>query len=411
MKRRVVITGMGAITPIGNSVEEFWNGIKEGKTGFCYNDRFDTTLYKSKVVAEVKDFNIRNYMDARAAKRMDLFCHYAIAAANEAMEDSGLDMEKEDPFRVGCCIGSGIGSLQTVETEYERMVKHSPSVVGPFTIPKLISNMASGHVSIIHGLQGKSIEVVTACATGTNCIGEAMRTIQYGDADVMVAGGTEGSISRVGVAGFDSMNAMSVSTDLNRCSIPFDKERNGFVMAEGSAVLVLEELEHAKARGANIYAELVGYGCSSDASHITAPKEDGSGAARAMSNALLDANVQPEEVYYVNAHGTSTHLNDLTETRAIKLTFGEHAKEMKVNSTKSMVGHMLGAAGAIECITCAKSLQEGYIHRTANYLVPDEECDLDYCKEPVEVDFIYAISNSLGFGGHNASLLLKKYEN
>ena len=410
MERRVVITGMGAITPIGNSVEAFWEGIKVGKTGFCINDRFDVTDYQNKVVAEVKDFQIKDYMEPRAGKRMDLFSQYAIAASKEAMEDSKLDMTKEDAWRVGVSIGTGIGSLQTVEKEYGRLLKGGPSIVNPLTIPKLIGNMAAGNVSIQFGLKGKSVNVVTACATGTNSIGEAMRTIQYGDADVMLAGGTEGAISEVGVAAFDALNALSTATDLNRASIPFDKERGGFIMGEGAGVLVLEELEHAKARGAKIYAEMVGYGCSSDAYHITAPAADGSGGAKAMENAIKDAGVKPEDVFYVNAHGTSTHMNDVTETMAIKTVFGDHAKEMKVNSTKSMVGHLLGAAGAVEAITCVKELQEGYIHKTANYQVPDEECDLDYCVEPVNMDIKYAVSNSLGFGGHNACIVIKKYE-
>lgn len=410
MSRRVVITGLGAVTPIGNSVNEYWNGLKEGKVGFQVNDRFDVAEYNNKIVAEVKDFQIKNYIDARTGKRMDLFSQYAVAAAKEAILDADLDMEKEDAWRVGTSVGSGIGSLQIVEKEYDRLKKSGPNSVNPLTIPKIIANMAAGNVSIQFGLKGKSINVVTACATGTNCIGEAMRTIQYGDADVMIAGGTEGSISEIGIASFDALNTLSTSTDPNRASIPFDKERNGFVMGEGAGILVLEELEHAKNRGAKIYAELVGYGCTSDAYHITSPLLDGKGGAKAMENALKDGNVKPEEVIYVNAHGTSTHINDATETLAIKEVFKEHAKDMKINSTKSMVGHLLGAAGAVEAIACVKSIEEGYIHRTANYLVPDEECDLDYCKEPVETEVKYALSNSLGFGGHNACILFKKYE-
>lgn len=410
MSRRVVITGIGAVTPIGNSVDEFWASAKEGKTGFCFNDRFDVTDYRNKIVAEVKDFQIKNYIDARAGRRLELFSQYAVAAAKEALEDSGIDMTKEDPWRAGVCVGSGIGSLQTVQKESIRLHEKGPDSVNPLTVPKMISNMAAGNVSIQFGLKGKSIDVVTACATGTNCIGEAMRTIQYGDADIMFAGGTEGSISEIGIASFDACNTLSTSDDLDRASIPFDKERNGFVMGEGSGILVLEELEHAKARGAKIYAELVGYGCSSDAYHITSPAPDGSGGAKAMENALKDAGVAPEEVFYVNAHGTSTHINDATETLAIKSVFGEHAKEMKINSTKSMIGHLLGAAGAVEAIACVKTIEEGFIHKTVNYQVPDEECDLDYCKEPVQMDVKYAMSNSLGFGGHNACILMKKYE-
>lgn len=410
MSRRVVVTGMGAITPIGLSVEEFWNGVKAQEIGFGEITKFDTTDYKCKIAAEVKGFDAKNYMDFKAAKRMEAFCQYAVAATKEAMEDAGLDMEKEDPFRVGVSVGSGIGSLQAVEREYKKLLDKGPSRVNPLLVPMMIANMAAGNVSIAYGLKGKSINVVTACATGTNSIGEAFRAIQYGEAEVMVAGGTESSITPIGVAGFSALTALSSSDDPKRCSIPFDKERSGFVMGEGAAIVVLEELEHAKARGAKIYAEVVGYGATSDAYHITSPAEDGSGAAKAMEYAIADAGIAKEDVTYINAHGTSTHHNDLFETRAIKLLFGEHAKEMKINSTKSMVGHLLGAAGAIEFITCVKELEEGYIHATVGYQVPDEECGLDYCKEPVETDVKYALSNSLGFGGHNASILVKKYE-
>lgn len=409
MSRRVVVTGMGAITPIGLSVEEFWNGVKEGKTGFGEITKFDAAEYKCKLAAEVKGFEGKNYMDFKAAKRMELFCQYAVAATKEAMEDAGLDMEKEDPFRVGVSVGSGIGSLQAMERAHSRLLEKGPSRVEPLLVPLMICNMAAGNVSIQFGLKGKNINVVTACATGTNSIGEAFRTIQYKDAEVMVAGGTESSITPIGIAGFTALTALTSSEDPTRCSIPFDKERSGFVMGEGSAIVVLEELEHAKARGAKIYAEVVGYGCSADAYHITSPAEDGSGAAKAMEYAVADAGIKPEEITYINAHGTSTHHNDLFETRAIKLAFGEHAKDIKINSTKSMVGHLLGAAGAIEFVTCVKELQEGYIHKTVGYQIPDEECDLDYCKEPVTEDFTYALSNSLGFGGHNASILVKKY--
>ena len=409
MSRRVVVTGMGAITPIGLSVEEFWSSVKEGKTGFGPITHFDASEYKCKLAAEVKGFEGKNYMDFKAAKRMELFCQYAVAAAKEAIEDSGLDMEKEDPFRVGVSVGSGTGSLQTMERNYSRLLEKGPNKVEPLLVPLMISNMAAGNVSIQFGLKGKSLNVVTACATGTNSIGEAFRTIQYGDAEVMVAGGAESSITPVGIAGFAALTALTSSEDPARCSIPFDKERSGFVMGEGSAVVVLEELEHAKARGAHIYAEVVGYGNSSDAYHITSPAEDGSGAAKAMEYAVSDAGVNMNDITYINAHGTSTHHNDLFETRAIKLAFGEHAKNIKINSTKSMIGHLLGAAGAIEFVTCVKELQEGYIHKTVGYQVPDEECDLDYCIQPVEGEFTYALSNSLGFGGHNSSLLIKKY--
>ncbi|MFR2147974.1 MAG: beta-ketoacyl-ACP synthase II [Waltera sp.] len=407
--RRVVITGMGAITPIGNSVEEFWNSIKEGKTGFGSITYFDTADYRCKLAAEVKDFDPTQYMDKKSARRMEQFCQFAVAAAGQAIADAGLIMEQEDPYMVGCSVGSGIGSLQAMEREYDRLKEKGPGRVGPMLVPLMISNMAAGNVSIAYGLKGKSLNVVTACATGTHSIGEAYRTIQYGDADVMVAGGTESSITPIGIAGFSALTALSFSEDPQRASIPFDKDRNGFVMGEGSAVVVLEELEHAKRRGAKIYAELIGYGCSSDAYHITSPAEDGSGAATAMLNALKDGGVAPEKLSYINAHGTSTHHNDLFETRAIKLAFGEHAYDLKINSTKSMVGHLLGAAGAVEFVTCVKEIQEGYIHRTVGLRETEEELDLNYCRGSYEEEVPYALTNSLGFGGHNASLLLKKY--
>ena len=407
--RRVVVTGMGAITPIGNSVEEFWNGIKEGKTGFGPITYFDTADYRCKLAAEVKDFDPAQYMDKKSARRMEQFCQFAVAAAGQAITDAGLTMEQEDPYMVGCSVGSGIGSLQAMEREYDRLKEKGPGRVGPMLVPLMISNMAAGNVSIAYGLKGKSLNVVTACATGTHSIGEAYRTIQYGDADVMIAGGTESSITPIGIAGFSALTALSFSEDPERASIPFDKERNGFVMGEGSAIVVLEELERAKRRGAKIYAELTGYGCSSDAYHITSPAEDGSGAATAMLNALKDGGVEPEELTYINAHGTSTHHNDLFETRAIKLAFGEHAYDMKINSTKSMVGHLLGAAGAVEFVTCVKEIQEGYIHRSVGLRETEEELDLNYCRDSYKEEVPYALTNSLGFGGHNASLLLKKY--
>ena len=400
---------MGAITPIGNSVEEFWNGIKVGKTGFVPITYFDTAEYRCKLAAEVKDFDPAQYMDKKSARRMEQFCQFAVAAAGQAISDAGLDMEQEDPYMVGCSVGSGIGSLQAMEREYDRLKEKGPGRVGPMLVPLMISNMAAGNVSIAYGLKGKSLNVVTACATGTHSIGEAYRTIQYGDADVMIAGGTESSITPIGIAGFSALTALSFSEDPERASIPFDKERNGFVMGEGSAIVVLEELEHAKRRGAKIYAELTGYGCSSDAYHITSPAEDGSGAATAMLNALKDGGVAPEELTYINAHGTSTHHNDLFETRAIKLAFGEHAYDLKINSTKSMVGHLLGAAGAVEFVTCVKEIQKGYIHRTVGLRETEEELDLNYCRDSYKEEVPYALTNSLGFGGHNASLLLKKY--
>lgn len=409
--KRVVVTGMGAITPVGLNVEEFWKSIRESKTGFGEVTAFDTSEYKAHLAAEVKGFDAKNYMDFKAAKRMSLFCQYAVAAAKEALEDSGLDMEQEDPFRVGCSIGSGIGSLQVIEQEHQKLLEKGPRRVNPLMVPLMISNMAAGNVSIQFGLKGKNINVVTACATGTHSIGEAYRSIQCSDADVMVAGGTEAAITPMGLGGFAALTALSTSTDPKRCSIPFDKERDGFVMGEGSGIVILEELEHAKRRNAKILAEIVGYGATADAYHITSPAEDGSGAAKAMENAILEAGIAPEELLYINAHGTSTHHNDLFETKAIKSVFGAHAKKMKINSTKSMIGHLLGAAGAVEAITCIKELQEGLIHETVGYRVPDEECDLDYVTNgPEKLDIKYALSNSLGFGGHNASLLLKKFE-
>ena len=408
--RRVVITGMGAITPLGLNVEEYWKGLKEGQTAFGEITRFDSREYKAHLAAEVKGLQGKDYMDFKAAKRMELFCQYAVAAAKEAFLQSGLDMEREDAYRVGCSIGSGIGSLQTVEREHKKLLEKGPNRVNPLMVPLMISNMAAGNVSIQFGLKGKSLNVVTACASGTHCIGEAYRSIQAGDAEVMLAGGTEASITPVGVAGFAALTALSSSTDPKRCSIPFDKEREGFVMGEGAGILVLEELEHAKQRGAHILAEVLGYGATSDAFHITSPREDGEGAAKCMEYALKEGGLAPEELFYINAHGTGTHHNDLFETRAIKRLFGEHAHAMKINSTKSMIGHLLGAAGAVEAIACVKELQENYIHETAGYQVPDEDCDLDYVAGHGEnMELSYALSNSLGFGGHNASLLLGKY--
>lgn len=408
--RRVVVTGMGAITPVGLSVDEFWDSVKHQRTGFAPITRFDTAEFKPKLAAEVKGFEAKNYMDFKAAKRMELFSQYAVAAAKEAIEQSGIDMEQEDPFMVGCSVGSGIGSLQAVEREHKRMCEKGAKRIGPLLVPLMISNMACGNVSIMFGLRGKSLNVVTACATGTHSIGEAYRSIQCGEADVMVAGGTEASISPIGIGGFAALTALCESTDPQRCSIPFDKERSGFVMGEGAAVVVLEELEHAKKRGAKILAEIGGYGATSDAYHITSPAEDGSGAARAMLLAVKEAGLEPEDITYINAHGTSTHHNDLFETRAIKKAFGSHAGALRVNSTKSIVGHMMGAAGAIEFITCVKEIEEGYIHPTVGYRVKDEELDLNYVTEgAVRENLDYAISNSLGFGGHNGSILVKKY--
>lgn len=409
--RRVVVTGMGAITPIGLNTEEFWEGLKAGKTGFGEITQFDTTDFKVKIAASVKGFEGKNYMDVKSAKRMELFSQYAVAASKEALEQSGIQMDQEDPYRVGCAIGSGIGSLQAMEREHKKLLEKGPGRINPLLVPMMITNMAAGNVSIQFGLKGKSLNVVTACTSGNNCIGEAFRTIQYGDADVMLAGGAESSITPIGIGGFTALTALSTTNDPARCSIPFDKDRSGFVMGEGAGVIVLEELEHAKRRGANILAEIVGYGTSSDAYHITSPAEDGMGAAMAMKNAVKDAGIAMEDVTYINAHGTSTHHNDLFETRAIKLAFGEHAYKMKINSTKSMIGHLLGAAGAVEAIACILQMNHDYIHQTVGLQETEEELDLDYMKgHGVEEKLNYALTNSLGFGGHNASLLFQKYE-
>ena len=410
MKRRVVVTGLGAVTPIGNTVEEFWNNAKEGKVGIGEITKFDTSDYKVKLAAEVKGFVAKEHMDFKAAKRMEPFSQYAVAAAEEAYKDSGLDLEKEDVFRAGVIVGSGIGSLQVVEREYEKILTKGPGRVNPLMVPLMISNMAAGNISIQLGLRGKCTNVVTACASGTNCIGDALRAIQYGDADIMFAGGTESCICPTGVAGFTSLTALSASSDPMRASIPFDKDRDGFVLGEGAGVVVLEELEHAKARGARIYAEVTGYGATGDAYHITSPAEDGAGAAMAMTLAMKEGGIEPSQVDYINAHGTSTHHNDLFETRAIKKAFGDAAKDVVVNSTKSMIGHLLGAAGGVEFIACVKSIQDGFIHQTVGTSETDPECDLNYAVgAPVEKDVNYVLTNSFGFGGHNATLLLKKY--
>ena len=411
MKRRVVITGLGAITPIGLNVSDFWNSCKGGVCGIEPISYFDTSDFKAKLAAELKGFDAKNFMDAKQAKRMEAFSQYAVAAAKEALEDAQIDMEKEDSFRVGVSVGSGIGSLQAMEREHSKLLDKGPSRVAPLLVPLMISNMAAGNVGIQFGLRGKNINIVTACATGTHSIGEAFRSIAYGEAEVMLAGGSEASISPIGVAGFAALTALNTTEDKTRASIPFDKDRAGFVMGEGAGILVLEELEHAKQRGAKIYAEIVGYGATCDAFHITSPAEDGSGAAKAMEYALKDADLTPEDVDYVNAHGTSTYYNDLFETKAIKLAFGEHAYKLKINSTKSMVGHLLGAAGGVEAVVCVKSIEDSYLHKTVGLENTDEDCDLDYCKgSGVSMPVNVAISNSLGFGGHNATIVFKKYE-
>ncbi len=411
MKRRVVVTGLGAVTPIGNDSETFWEGIKAGKVGIGPITRFDTADYKVKLAAEVKGFYAKEYMDAKAARRMELFSQYAVAAALEAEKNAGLSMEEEDPFRVGVIVGSGIGSLQVAEQTARRIWEKGASRTDPLSVPKMISNMAAGNISIATGARGKCTSVVTACATGTHCIGDAYRAIQYGDADVMFAGGTEGAICPIAVAGFGNLTALSISENPLRASIPFDKDRNGFVMGEGAGIVVLEELNHAKERGAKILAEVAGYGATADAFHITSPSEDGSGAARAMADAIKEGGITPEDVDYINAHGTGTHHNDLFETRAIKAVFGDAAQRVRINSTKSMVGHLLGAAGGVEFIVCVKSILEGFIHQTVGSIQGEDELDLNYMFDaPFRQEIRYAMSNSLGFGGHNGSILLKKYE-
>ncbi len=412
MERRVVITGLGALTPIGNNTKDFWQGIKEGKCGIDEITKFDTSNFKVKLAAELKDFNPEDYFDRREAKRLDKFSQYAMVVAREAWKDSGLDKETEDMERVGIIIGSGIGGIETIESEHEKYMEKGPDRVSPMYIPMGILNMATGNVAIDIGAKGESMAMVTACASGTHCIGESFRMIKHGYQDVVLAGGTEAGITPLGIAGFANIKALTKSEDKTRASIPFDKERSGFVMGEGAGVIVLEELEHAKKRGAKIYAEVVGYGATSDAYHITSPAPGGEGGARAMKIAMEEGNVKPEEMTYINAHGTSTPLNDSFETQAIKVALGEeNAKKVMVSSTKGHTGHLLGAAGGIEAIVCAKAIEEGFVPATINYQVPDEECDLDVVpNEGRNVEVKYAMSNSLGFGGHNSSIVLKKYE-
>ena len=409
--RRVVVTGMGAVTPLGNTAEEFWSNIKAGKVGIGPITKFDTTDYKAKVAGEVKDFKPDDYMDFKTAKRMEPFSQYAAAAALMAVKDSGIDIEKEDAYRCGVIVGSGVGSMQATEREHKRLLDFGPNKIGPLYIPLMIGNMAAGNIAIVTKFKGKNIDVVTACASGTNSIGEAFRSIRCGEADVILAGGTEAAICPMGVAGFCALKALSTNEDPMKASIPFDKNRDGFVLGEGSGIIVLEEYEHAKARGAKIYAEMVGYGASCDAYHITSPEESGIGAAHAMMAAIADAGIAPSDLDYINAHGTSTHHNDLFETRAIKTALGEAAYNVKINSTKSMTGHLLGAAGAVEAIVLAKSCQEGFIHQTMGSSETEEEMDLNYCfGKSYEQEVRYAMSNSLGFGGHNASIIMKKFE-
>ncbi len=412
MERRVVITGIGAITPIGNNIEEFWNGIKTQKCGIDEITRLDTSDLKVKLAAEVKDFNPEEHFDKRTARRMDLYSQYAVVASREALKSSGITEENTDMTRVGIVIGSGIGGLVTMQKDIGACETKGPDRVSPMFIPMGIANMATGNVAIDLGLKGESVAMVTACASGTHSIGESYRMIRHGYQDAVVAGGTEAPITKVGIAGFQNIKALTTTTDKNRASIPFDAERSGFVMGEGAGVVVLEELEHAKRRGAHIYAEIVGYGASSDAYHITSPSPDGEGAARAMKSAIEDAKISPENITYINAHGTSTHLNDVGETMAIKKVLGEEAsKKVLVSSTKGNTGHLLGAAGGVEAIVCIKAIEENYVPATINYKVEDPECDLDIVPNVGRnVNVEYAMSNSLGFGGHNASIIFKKYE-
>ena len=411
MERRVVITGMGAITPIGNTVEEFWKGLKDGACGIERIGKFDTSEFKVKIAGEVKDFDAERYMSKKDVKRNDLFTVYALAAGVQAFEDSGLDMEKTDADKVGVIVGSGVGGLMTMEEQVTRLREKGPARVSPMFITMTIGNMASGMIAIRTGAKGVCEDIVTACSTGTNCIGRAFRDIKHGYLDACLAGGAEAAICEMGVAGFTNLTALSTEPDPKKACKPFDKERDGFVMGDGAGILVLEELEHAKARGAKIYGEVVGYGATGDAYHVTLPDPEGSGAAKAMKLAISEAGISPEEIGYINAHGTSTHANDVGETKAIKKAFGEElAKKIPISSTKSMTGHLLGAAGAIEAIACIKALEEGFLPPTINYHVPDEECDLDYIpNEGRKAEISYALSNSLGFGGHNGVLCFKKW--
>ena len=412
MERRVVITGLGAITPIGNNVEEFWKGIKTGKCGINEITHFDTTDYKVKLAGEVKNYNPEEFFEKKEAKRLDLFSQYGIVASREALKDSRIDMKKINPERMGVVVSSGIGGLGTIEKQVGKLIEKGADRVSPMYIPMSIVNMAAGNIAIDVGAKGESYSMVTACASGTHSIGESYRMIKHGYQDMMLAGGCEASITPTGIAGFTNMKALSTSEDKNRASIPFDKERQGFVMGEGAGVVFLEELEHAKKRKAHIYAEVIGYGATSDAYHITSPAPDGEGGARAMKLAIEDAKMKPEEVTYINAHGTSTHLNDKYETMAIKVALGEASKKVMVSSIKGHTGHLLGAAGGVETVVCAKAIEEDFIPATINYQISDEECDLDIIpnvgrRQEVKV----AMSNSLGFGGHNSTIVLKKYIN
>lgn len=411
MERRVVITGLGAITPIGKNVEDTWNGIKNRKCGIDKISLFDTEGYKTSLAAEVKDYNPLEYFEVKEAKRLDRCSQFALIGAREAFKDSGITNENTNLDRVGIFISSGIGGLTTIQEQCKVHYEKGHRRVSPMFIPMSIANMPAGNVAIELGLKGESMSIVTACSSSTHSIGEAYKTIKHGYEDAVIAGGTEASICEVGIAGFENMKALSSSEDKTRASIPFDKERNGFVMGEGAGIVVLEELEHAKKRGAKIYAEVIGYGATSDAYHITSPEPNGEGGAKAMIRAIEDANIKPEDIDYINAHGTSTHLNDSTETLAIKKALGEASKNVMVSSTKGNTGHLLGAAGGLEAIICVKAIQEQLIPPTINYKEKDEECDLDIVPNKVREEKINVVmSNSLGFGGHNASIVLKRYE-
>lgn len=411
MLNRVVVTGMGALTPIGNNLKDFWSSAKNGKCGIDKITRFSLENHKVTLAAEIKNLNIEDYIEKREAKRIDRYCQLALIATEEAIKDSNLDLESIDRDRFGVIVSSGIGGIETIEKEDEKLLNKGPNRVSPMTIPMIISNMAAGNIAIKYGAKGICTSIVTACATGTNSIGEAFRAIKYGNSDIMICGGAEASITPLSIAGFANMTALNTTEEKERASIPFDKERNGFVMGEGAGILVLESLEHAIKRGAKIYGEIIGYGANCDAYHITSPSPEGEGAAKCMELAIKEGNIDKEEISYINAHGTSTPYNDKFETRAIKKLFGHFAYKIPVSSTKSMTGHLLGAAGAIEAIVCIKSLEEGFIHPTIGLKVKDEECDLDYV--PLKgrgMDLKYALSNSLGFGGHNATLLFKRWE-
>jgi len=410
MKKRVVITGMGVISSLGLDVETFWNSVKEGKNGISKITKFDTTDYSAKVAAEIKEFDPSQFMDKKEAKRMDKYTQYAMAAAKQAVENSGIDLEKIDKERFGCIVGSGIGGIETFENQHETLMNRGPGRVSPFFIPMMIANIASGRIAIQYGAQGFNECVMTACATSTNAIGDAFKVIQRGDADIMITGGAEAAITPTAIAGFCSMKALSTNEDPNTACRPFDVDRNGFIMGEGAGILIIEEYEHAIERGANIIAEIVGYACTNDAYDIVAPAPEGAGGARCMKLAVKDAGLKPEDIDYINAHGTSTDYNDRYETAAIKTVFGAHAHKLAVSSSKSMTGHLLGAAGAVEALITALSLKEGYLTPTINHNNPDPECDLDYVPNVGrKADIKYAVSNSLGFGGHNASITLKKF--